>query len=151
VLNNKHLSQQMEDSRYSGIVLESKYENEVFSYATDVTISWNGIFKKNIREITSDNPYHYTIKDSLEIGKEYLVCFILNTFGEIKEENGSFIITDSANKLVVTARNWKPDKVEIGACGTDGTGRVVNRLCLYVGGAEEYDLITDIELSKEGL
>ena len=146
VKDGKHLSQATKDPKCSGIVTEAVYKDGCLYYATDVTACWNGVFEKNIRKIYSFDPYHYVIEDELKIGRDYEACFILNTYGEIRKENGCYTIDDSDTRLVVTTKNWKPDRSEYGACGMDGNGRVVNRLCLYINDFEEYSLITEIML-----
>lgn len=147
VKDGQHLSQSSNrDSKYSGIVTEAEYQNGILKYATDVTACWDGIFDRNIRKIHSVDPYHYVIEDNLQINPEYEVCFILNTYGEIREEAGSFLIENNGTSLVVNTTNWKPQKVEYGSCGIDGNEKPVNRLCLYIGGREEYTLVTEISI-----
>lgn len=146
VKNGLHECQNKKDPGCSAVVTEAENTGNGLSYTTDVTASWDGIFARNIRKVSSADPYHYVITDDLKISPEYDVCFILNTYGEIREENGKILIDDGGTKLLVSAANWKPKKVEYGPYGVDGKGRSVNRLCLYTGGTEEYLLITELEL-----
>lgn len=146
VKDKKHFTQGTKDSACSGAVSGAKYENGRFYYTTDVTACWKGIFQKNIRKMFSPDPYHYVVEDEIEIDPDYQICFILNTYGEIEEKAGNYILNDSGTKLVISTKNWKPDRVEYGACGVDGEGRAVNRLCLYIGGYEKYSLITEMVL-----
>ena len=149
VIGGRHLSQGHENPSLSAKVLEAKYKNGSFSYATDITRSWNGVFDMNIRRIRSDDPLRYVIEDELEIAPSYGVCFVLNTYGDIHMTDEGAVILDSGKKVAVVPRNWKPDKIEFAPCGTDGNKRLVNRLCLYVSGRSSYHLITEIRLSKE--
>ena len=146
VKNGQHMSQNIKDSGCSGVVTEAKVEEDAFSYTTDVTPCWEGLFEKNIRQLYSKDPYHYVIRDELQIKPEYEVCFVLNTYGEIREEAGNFVIEDDGTVLTVLTKNWQPDRVEYACYGTDGNGRPVNRLCLYIGGAGEYSLCTEITI-----
>jgi hypothetical protein len=145
-----HLTEDAKDPACSATVLRSEYENGVFTYETDVTATWKGVFGKNVRRITSDDPHRYVIEDELEISPEYEVCFVLNTYGQITETDGGFLIEDGGKRLAVIPRNWRPDKVEAGPYGRNGNGRPVNRLCLYRGGAEHCRLTTELILSREG-
>lgn len=149
VKDGQHLSQSINDSKHSGIVRESGYQDGVFKYATDVTACWNGIFRQNVRKVYSGDPYHYVIEDTLQISREYDVCFVLNTYGEIREEKDAIVIDVSGTQLIIHTKNWKPDKVECEVYGMDGNGRPVNRLCLYIGGKEEYTLVTEITLLEK--
>lgn len=151
VKDGQHLCQNKKDIRCSGVVAEVKSEEDAFHYTTDVTACWDGIFQKNVRRMYSDTPYHYVIEDELEINPEYQVCFILNTYGKIREEKGTFFIEDSCIELTVSTKNWKPDKVEYGAYGIDGNGRPVYRLCLYIGGRKGYRLRTEITIVGKGV
>ncbi len=145
-----HLTQETEDPACGAAVLRSEYENGVFTYETDVAASWKGVFHKNVRRITSDDPHRYVVEDELEIDPEYEICFVLNTYGQITETDGGFLIEDGGKRLAVIPRNWRPDKVEAGPYGRNGNGRPVNRLCLYRGGAEHCRLTTELILSREG-
>ena len=149
VKERQHLSQSTKDPNCGGTVMEAKYEDNIFLYITDVTACWNGVFEQNIRKMHSHDPYHYVIEDNIKIKPEYEVCFVLNTYGEIREEATGYVIEDSGTQLVVQTKNWKPERAEYGGCGTDGNGRPVNRLCLYIGGAKEYALITELMLQRE--
>ena len=149
VQDGQHLSQNTKDTRCSGIVTEVQSEGNAFYYTTDITACWDGVFQKNVRRMYSDTPYHYVIEDELEISTEYQVCFVLNTYGEIREEAGIFVIENQGIKLTVSTKNWKPDRVEYGVCGADGNGRPVNRLCLCIGGNEKYLLTTEIMIHKQ--
>lgn len=146
VKEGKHLCQNKKNTSCSGIVTEVKREEEAFYYTTDITACWDGVFLKNVRRLYSTTPYQYVVEDELEINPEYQVCFVLNTYDEIMEEAGTFIIEDQGMGLTISTKNWHPDKVEYGPCGTDGNGRTVNRLCLYIGGSEKYLLTTEITL-----
>ena len=145
-----HECQNKKDPGSSAVVTEAEYSENGLRYATDVTASWDGIFERNVRKVSSPDPYHYTIEDDLKINPEYGVCFVLNTYGKIREEAGKILIEDGGTELLVSAANWKPQKVEYGPYGVDGKGRPVNRLCLYTGGAEAYSLRTELELRKNG-
>ena len=104
------------------------------------------MFKKNHRKITSENPYHYMIEDILELDSKYAVCFVLNTYGEITVCGNEVVITDNGKKLTVIPKNWIPEKIVAEAYGTDGKYRSVNRLCMYFGGHQTYDLQTELVL-----
>lgn len=75
VLHGRNLAQNMEDPACSAKVLESSYENGVFTYETDVTASWEGAFAKNVRKITSKDPHCYVIEDTLKIDKKYSIYY----------------------------------------------------------------------------
>ena len=157
VKDGKHLSQRVElfditkethGDLYSGYILESKYEAGVFSYKTDLARCWLDIFEKNVRSVTSPDAGHYVIHDSLEIGSDYEVCFILNTYGEITQDGEDYLITDGEFQLRVHTADWTADRAEFGPCKTDGLFTSVNRLALYKGGQTQYELTTEIELTK---
>lgn len=149
VKDGRHLCQDKDNPACGGVVTQSEYENGVFRYCTDVTPCWNGAFKKNERSIVSSDPYHYLVEDRVELHSADMVCFILNTYGTIVEEGDCYLIEDSGVKLCVHPKNWKPHKVEYGTHGMDGSGRAVNRLCLYIGGSQKYLLTTEMTLLKE--
>ena len=157
VRNGIHLSQHKErfditeaehGDQYSGYVLKSTYENGTFFYQTDLTACWKDIFEKNVRTVTSDDVHHYVIHDSLVIGSAYEVCFILNTYGQITRDGEDFLITDGDVQLRVRTTDWTADRVEFGPYKTDRSFVPVNRLCLYKGGQESYELTTELELRK---
>ena len=142
------ITEQEHGDKYSGYVLQSTYENEKFFYQTDLTACWKDIFEKNVRTVTSDDVNHYTIHDSLAIGRDYEVCFILNTYGEITQEGEDYLITDGDVQLRVRTTDWSADRVVFGPYKTDRSFVPVNRLCLYKGGQETYELTTQIVVTK---
>ena len=157
VKDGEHLTQRVElfditkdthGDLYSGYVLESSYENNTFSYKIDLTDCWKDIFRKNVRSIRSADVEHYTIHDSLEIGADYEVCFILNTYGEITQDGEDFLITDGDVQLRIHTANWTADRAEFGPFKADGQFAPVNRLALYKGGQEGYELTTEVKLTK---
>ena len=148
VKDGMFLNQLEEDPAGSAKVLESRFEDGTLHYATDVTASWGGVFARNIRSIHSPDAFHYEITDSLIISRDYEVAFILNTNGEIEETPGGFLISDGGAQVEVRPRNWTPTRFEYSPCGKDGKERPVNRLCLFTGGREDYELVTELVLSK---
>ena len=148
VSDGHHLSQGREDLAFSAKVLEARYANGVFSYATDVTSSWGGVFGKNVRTVTSRDPHSYIVEDDLAIDPALQVCFILNTYGDIHLSEGDISITYAGVRARILPRGWKPDKAEAHPYGTDGEKKPVNRLCLYRSGCETYRLTTEILLSR---
>ena len=148
VKDGMYLNQLGEDPAGSAKVLESRFEDGALHYSTDVKAAWGGVFDRNIRAIHSPDARHYEIRDSLKISGDYEVCFILNTNGVIVETQGGFLIADGGAQVEVKPRNWTPSRFEYGACGKDGKERPVNRLCLFMGGREEYELVTELVLSK---
>ena len=148
VRNGRFLSQGGDRKTYYGKILKAEYENGNFEYATDSAPAWVDAFERNIRSISSPNPYLYVIEDDVKLNKADSACFILNTYGTITQEGDDYIIVESDIKLTITTKNWKPSKVEMGECGIDGKERPVNRLCLHAIGAEEYRLVTEIKLCK---
>jgi len=148
IKDNEYITQEKNNPELCGKVLKSEYNNGVFEYVTDVTKLWNGIFEKNIRHITSVNPYQYIIKDNIKLRDADMAVFILNTYGEITQEQDKYIITDGDIRLVVSTQNWTPCKTEFGRYGTDGNGRNVSRLCLMTNSKNEENLITSVELLR---
>ncbi len=142
------LNQGKAGAKFSGVVLKAEYENGTLDYSTDVTAPWNGAFHKNIRNITSDSAYRYVIRDQAELASGDGVCFILNSYGQIRQEGDTFVISDSGKEVAVRTQNWKPDRTDFGRCGQDGEGRPVNRLCMYSTGRKQYDLTTEICLFR---
>lgn len=145
-LDNRPLNQEYQKPQSGGKVLQADYEGGVFTYETDITPCWDGIFEKNHRKITAADPYHYVIEDVLKLDKKYSVCFVLNTYGEITVCGNEVVITDNGKKLTVIPKNWIPEKIVAEAYGTDGKYRSVNRLCMYFGGHQAYDLQTELVL-----
>ena len=143
------ITEDMHGGKYSGYVLKAEYENGKFAYATDITDAWKGIFRKNVRYITADEPHEIKIRDSLEIDTQYEVCFILNCYGEITKDGNDYLITDGDIRVRVHLENWEATREEFGPCGIDGKVRPVNRLCIFTGGKQEYDLQTTITLKKQ--
>ena len=146
--NGTFLDQGLSQRKFSGKILKAEYENGVFSYATDTAAAWNGAFERNIRKIDSPNPYLYIIEDDAKLTKGDSVCFVLNTHGEISQNGDDYIIVHGDKKLTISTKDWKPEKVLMGEFGIDGKHAPVNRLCLFVGGQEEYHLTTEIRLEK---
>lgn len=142
----EQLSQCCKNESYSAKVIKSEYNNGILEYETDLTAAWDGVFKKNIRKITSPSPYRYVIEDNA--ATDYTVYFNLNTYGEIAEKDGAVIITDTNMQLTIRCENWSPQRTEYGAYGVDGEGKTVRRLCMYPKKAASYGLVTSIELSK---
>ena len=146
--NGVFLNQGRSKRSFCGNILKTEYENGVFSYATDSAPAWNGAFERNIRKIDSPNPYLYIIEDDAKPSMGDSVCFVLNTYGEISQEGDAYIIIQDNKKLIIRTRDWKPEKVLMGEFGINGKGTPVNRLCLFIGGQEEYHLTTEIKLEK---
>ena len=111
---------------------------------------WLGSFTKNMRSVTSTDVEHYTIHDSLEIGSEYEVCFILNTYGEITQEGNCWKIVHKGYQVTVTPVNYTPASAKFGEDGIDGELNPVNSLKLYLDEAKEQHLVTLLEVSKAG-
>lgn len=129
-----------------GKILCSEYSDGVFKYSTDLTDAWRKeIFKKNIRSITSDNPLVFEICDDVEYYEERACVFVLNTYGEISEEDSRFCISYKGISVMVTTKNWIPEKV-VTETGTDGRGEKVNRLLIYTSKAKAHNLITHLEV-----
>ena len=129
-----------------GKILCSEYSGGVFKYSTDLTDAWRKeIFKKNIRSITSDNPLVFEICDDVEYYEERACVFVLNTYGEISEEDSRFCISYKGISVMVTTKNWIPEKV-VTETGTDGRGEKVNRLLIYTSKAKAHNLITHLEV-----
>ena len=86
----------------------------------------------------------------MEISTDYEVCFILNTYGQITQDGEDFLITDGDVQLRVHTANWTADRAEFGPCLTDGyhVPVPVSRLALYKGGQTQYELTTEITMTK---
>lgn len=143
------IGQRINKSGSIGKILCSEYLNGVFKYSTDLTDAWQeGIFKKNIRSITSDNPLVFEICDDIEYFDECASVVIFNTYGEISEYNSVFSIMYNAMVLDITPKNWNIEKVVINR-GTDGSGTSVNRLMLYTDKAKVHNLITELTIKSK--
>ena len=144
----KDIKQDVGKNGMAGKILSSEYKDGVFKYSTDLTDAWQeGVFKKNIRSIVSENPAVFEISDELEYYEECASVFILNTYGEFSETSSGFIISYKGISLDITPKNWKIDKV-VTETGTDGEGNRVNRLLLYTEKARSNKLITELTVKK---
>lgn len=131
-----------------GKILCSEYSDGVFKYSTDLTDVWRKeIFKKNIRNITSDNPLVFEICDDVEYYEERACVFVLNTYGKISGEGTEFCISYKGVAVKVSTENWNAAKAVINQ-GTDGRGTIVNRLMLYTDKARKHNLITELTIKK---
>ena len=148
VIGGKLADQDKNDPACSGIVTEDRYENGTLTYTTDVTPCWNGLFRKNLRSVRTDDPFRYEVCDRLELPETGTVAFILNTNGTVREENGTWILEDGGISLTVKPENWTPARADFGIQGKDGKERPVTRLCLYAEGSNAYELLTSLELHR---
>ena len=140
------VSQNIQKSGAVGRILSAEYKDGIFEYSTDLADAWcDGIFKRNIRKITSDNPKVFKVCDDLEYFEETASVFVLNTYGEIIIDNQSYKISHNGVLVVVTPENWTPDKVMI-EDSTDGRGTKVNRLMLYTEKLLQKELVTEIKV-----
>ena len=142
VKDGRILSQCTFDEKIDVRVIQDEYTDGVYLYGADVTQSWTGYFKKNVRRIISPNPYLYLIYDDIQAEEGVSVCFILNTYGRILQENNKFVISEQINVYPITKSFEKSTVCEAGA---DGVGTPINRLCMY---GKEGTLLTAIELAK---
>ena len=141
-------NQRIENSASIGKVLLSRYKDGVFEYSTDLTDAWQeGIFKKNIRSITSNNPLVFEICDDIEYYKKCACVFVLNTYGEITHDNSKFNIQYKGVSLNITPKNWTVKKT-VTEQGTDGRGTKVNRLMIYTDKACMHNLVTELAIKK---
>ena len=131
-----------------GRIICSEYDNDVFKYSTDLTDAWQeGIFKKNMRSITSENPLVFEICDDIEYVEECASVFVLNTYGEISKTEKGFDIRYNGVALNITPKSWMPEKFIIEE-SKDGRGTRVNRLLLYTEKSRVHNLITELAVSK---
>ena len=144
----KGANQRIENSGKIGKILCSEYIDGKFIYSTDLTDAWEeGLFKKNIRRITSDNPLIFEICDDVEYEKECASILIFNTYGEITADASDISISYKEVTLKITPVNWISGKTEIQE-SMDGRGEKVNRLLIYTSKACVHNLITELRINK---
>lgn len=134
-----------------GVIVQAKFQNGALQYCSDLTDVWQeGIFRKNIRSITSETPYCYMIHDHVEYVRPMRSSFRLNTLGRIEERDGYFIIVDGKVQIAIYPINYTPDSVFYGEDGYNFQMRTVNQLRLYTAKGSAHDLYTGIEISRPG-
>lgn len=139
--------QHKSDVKYSGKLIESSFEGNVFKYSVDLSNVWEeDVFEKNIRSFFSDNAKIFIVTDEVVCKDKTALSFRLNTYGDISEENGVYIIDCDGVKLKVEPINWKPEKAVYGGFGVDSEMRTVNQLALYVNPVKEIRLETKLEI-----
>ncbi len=134
-----------------GKVIESKYENGVFTYETDLRDAWEkDVFKSCTRSAQMQSADILTLTDSFELAKDGKVMFLLNTHGaiECKSEN-EYTITDGDIVLTVTTDNWTGKCEGAGEFGVDDILDKVNRLCLVTEAKGKCELKTTIKISRK--
>lgn len=141
-------AQNLDKNGKIGEILYAEYKNGVLKYETDLKTAWcEGLFKKNIRSIVSDNPYSFEITDDLEYETETVSIFNLNTYGEITETESGFEVICGDISAKITPINWKTEKAVMTVL-EDGRKNRVNRLMLYSKKAKSIKLVTEIEVIR---
>ena len=141
-------NQNTSEREKSGKLLESSFDGQIFRYSVDLTRIWDGIFVKNTRSFYSDSPDTFVIIDDAECENETVLSFRLNTYGEIKEQNGAFVIDCENIKLKVEPVNWRPEKCYAGIYGVDGNIKPVNQLAMFTVPVKKLKLETRLTLFK---
>ena len=141
-------NQRLDSSGAVGKILCSEFSNDVFKYSTDLTDAWQeGLFKKNVRSITSDNPLVFEICDDIEYFKDCSSILVFNTYGEISNDNSDINISYKGITVKIIPVNWTPENIET-QVSTDGRGEKVNRLLLHTKKILKANLITQIIVKK---
>ena len=137
-------NQRVDSSGAIGKIVCSEFSNDVFKYSTDLTDAWEkGIFKKNIRSITSDNPLIFEICDDIEYFSDTAATLVFNTYGEISNDASDISISHKGITVKIIPINWTPKTIET-QISTDGRGEKVNRLLLHTQKMLKFNLITEI-------
>lgn len=140
---------QLRETSKGGRDIYAKLSGNKFEYLTDTTRAWDDtVVNKSMRKIYSPNSRLYVICDYAELSDDYEMCFSLNTYGEIQEDNEKWsIINDDIQVNVYNKDSFYSD---YGKYGTDGKNRDVNLLRIYSEKRKKHYFTTVIEILTVG-
>ena len=140
------------NSRGGAKVLKSTYENGLFEYCTDLSVSWEkGTCSLATRQVKSPDAHIFFVYDDMVLYDELEASFRLNTRGAISQiGDTSWAIVKDDYQITVTPINYTVDRSVYGESGVDEHLDPVNMLKLYLAKAKEHHAVTLLEVSKVG-
>ncbi len=121
---------------YSTVLRKSEYKDGVLTWISDNDNVWDkSIVTKNVRTITSDKPYEYTIIDEFEFTKP---CKVLVNFNMYDNKN-----------VKIETPDWTPEKSEYVEYYCDFAKTPVMQQRFWSKEGTSFKLITKVTLKKE--
>lgn len=120
---------------YSSTMVKSEFENGRLEWISDNDNVWDKtLVTKNVRTITSENPYEYEITDEFEFTRPCKVAFILNMYND--------------KHIKAEAVNWKPIDIKYEQYSIDYAKQPVMRLCMTSDEGTSFKLVTKVSIIR---
>ena len=135
----------------SAKVLDVKFENGLFCYATDTTGAWDdGVYDKCVRRVVSPCADVYLVDDEAACPVPTVLHFTVNSTYAAEPAGKGLRILGKKNDLYVCPVNWTPAAVTHGVHGIDSHEHPAQRMRLSTGEVTSARLLTALVVLEKG-